>query len=340
VLPKTRWLMLVGCLALAGVPPFAGFFSKDEIVASAWHASAPLGLTMLFVAFLTAYYTFRLYFRVFEGPLVQPTEPAEGHHGAHDEHAHSEEALASHEAVETGTTASSGVDRAPAQGTGGHAPGHGHDRHEHGHHNHEPAVMILPLVVLALGAVLSGVLLYWNHSLGHFLGNSQSFHDTYATAVRNFPERASEIVSPLQFGQPDTRAKDVIEHEKYTHFIFMIVSTAIALAGIGLAWLLHLRDRARAEQVAGRAPGLVRFLEAKWWVDEVYDAAIVAPLRRLGRLLFAFDQFIVDGIVSLFGWVPWISGLALKVGVQRGSLQGYASAMAFGIVVILVILFL
>jgi NADH-quinone oxidoreductase subunit L len=312
VLPKTRWLMLVGCLALAGVPPFAGFFSKDEIVASAWHASAPLGLTMLFVAFLTAYYTFRLYFRVFEGPLVQPTEPAEGHH-AHDDDAHHDH---------------------------GHAPGHGHDHHDHGHHDHEPALMILPLVVLALGAVFSGILLFWNHSLGHFLGNSQSFHDTYATAVKYFGERASEIVSPLQFGQPDTRAKDVIEHEKYTHYLFMIVSTVIASAGIGLAWLLHLRDRSLAERVAARVPRLVRLLEAKYWVDEIYDAAIVEPLRRLGRLLFAFDQYVVDGIVSLFGWVPWVSGLALKVGVQRGSLQGYASAMAFGIVVILVILFM
>jgi NADH:ubiquinone oxidoreductase subunit 5 (subunit L)/multisubunit Na+/H+ antiporter MnhA subunit len=200
--------------------------------------------------------------------------------------------------------------------------------------------MILPLVVLALGAVLSGALLYWNHSLGHFLGNSQSFHDTYATAVRHFGERAGEIVSPPQFGQPDARAKDVIDHEKYTHFIFMVVSTAIALAGIGLAWLLHLRDRDRAERVAGRAPGLVRFLEAKYWMDEVYNAAVVEPLRRLGRLLFAFDRFVVDGIVGLFGWAPWVSGLALKVGVQRGSLQGYASAMAFGVVVILVILFM
>src|SRR5690606_15296988 len=76
VLPKTRWLMLIGCLALAGVPLFSGFFSKDEIVAAAWHRHIVLGVVMLFTAFLTAYYTFRLYFRVFEGPKLVPDAPA------------------------------------------------------------------------------------------------------------------------------------------------------------------------------------------------------------------------------------------------------------------------
>src|SRR4029077_2649654 len=66
VLPKTRILMLIGCLALAGFPFFSGFFSKDEIVGAAWLHSKVLGALMLFTAFLTAYYTFRLYFRVFE----------------------------------------------------------------------------------------------------------------------------------------------------------------------------------------------------------------------------------------------------------------------------------
>jgi NADH-quinone oxidoreductase subunit L len=323
VLPKTRWLMLVGCLALAGVPPLAGFFSKDEIVAAAWHANRPLGLVMLFTAFLTAYYSFRLYFRVFEGPLVQPTEPAEGHHaagagGAHDEHDHGH------------------VDRAPAHGTSGEAPKHPDPAHDdHGHHNHEPFVMIMPLVVLAAGAVLSGILLFWGHSLGHFLGGSESFARAYPVARTYF----GELASPLQFGQPDTRSGDV-EHEKQLHRVMMVVSTLVAAAGILLAYLLHLRDRAKAGQLAARFPRLVRLLEARYWVDEIYQAAIVEPLWTLGRWCYAFDRFIVDGLVGAFGFVPWLVGQALKVGVQRGSLQGYASAMLFGIVVILVILFM
>ena len=75
VLPKTRWLMLIGCLALAGFPPFSGFFSKDEIVGAAWAMNRFIAAVMLFAAFLTAYYTFRLYFRVFEGPEILPEPP-------------------------------------------------------------------------------------------------------------------------------------------------------------------------------------------------------------------------------------------------------------------------
>ena len=99
VLPKTSWLMLIGCLALAGFPLFSGFFSKDEIVAGR-HSAASSGLVllMLFTGFLTAYYTFRLYFRVFQGPLVRSrrhqrttTTRTTPMVTAHDDHAHDHE---------------------------------------------------------------------------------------------------------------------------------------------------------------------------------------------------------------------------------------------------------
>src|SRR5213076_1059180 len=141
VLPKTRWLMLVGCAALAGLPPLAGFWSKDEIVSAALDRSLLLGVVLLITAFLTAYYTFRLYFRVFEGPEVIPQAPAGGHgHGGHghedDANAH---AHASASAVQTGDVAHSGVDEHLAHDTAHH--GHGADHH----HNHEPWLMIFPL---------------------------------------------------------------------------------------------------------------------------------------------------------------------------------------------------
>src|SRR5258707_4865710 len=85
IMPKTNVLMLVGCLALAGVPIFAGFWSKDEILVSSWVYNKLIFLVLLFTAFLTAYYTFRLYFRGFQGPLVIPEGPAEGHAHGHDD---------------------------------------------------------------------------------------------------------------------------------------------------------------------------------------------------------------------------------------------------------------
>jgi NADH-quinone oxidoreductase subunit L len=89
VLPKTRVVMLIGCCALAGVPLFSGFFSKDEIVSYAWMHSKLLGGVLLLTALLTAYYTFRLYFRVFEGPELIPA--AVGHHPSHGTHEHEDE---------------------------------------------------------------------------------------------------------------------------------------------------------------------------------------------------------------------------------------------------------
>jgi len=79
-MPIVGWTFAAGCLAISGIPPFAGFFSKDAILASAW-ADGQYGLWAIgtVTAVLTAFYMFRLYFRVFEGGLVEP----EGTH-AHD----------------------------------------------------------------------------------------------------------------------------------------------------------------------------------------------------------------------------------------------------------------
>jgi NADH-quinone oxidoreductase subunit L len=136
-MPVTCWLMFVGCLALAGFPFTAGFFSKDTILAAAMTmGTGPNGSTLflflaimgLFTAFLTAFYTFRLWFRVFMGP--EHFEMGDEHHG--DGH---------------------GDDHA-----------HGHDDHGHsGGHAHEPHEMPwwpmnAPLAVLAVGAVLAGLI--------------------------------------------------------------------------------------------------------------------------------------------------------------------------------------
>jgi NADH-quinone oxidoreductase subunit L len=82
VLPITCWTMFIGCLALAGVPGLSGFFSKDEILSAAVNSPTALGQFLgyvgLLVALMTAYYTFRAWFRIFGGPLVLPATA--GHH--------------------------------------------------------------------------------------------------------------------------------------------------------------------------------------------------------------------------------------------------------------------
>ncbi|MBX7105994.1 MAG: NADH-quinone oxidoreductase subunit L [Gemmataceae bacterium] len=151
-LPITHWTFFIGAMALAGLPPFSGFWSKDEILAvakeaghgSAYHAAYLFVFYgLLLTALLTAFYTSRAYFRTFWGPEVIPAEA--GHHGhSHDDHGHDHD----HHASE------------PA------GPGVAHE---------SPFVMTGPLIVLAIGAACVGGLLAVTHGFAHFLGHTSDF---------------------------------------------------------------------------------------------------------------------------------------------------------------------
>lgn len=188
-----------------------------------------------------------------------------------------------------------------------------------------------PLAILAIGSVAVGFLLANDHKLGHFLGESPSFSMAYQKALVTNPD-----TNPVPFGQADTRSKDIQDHEHSLHLTFMALSTVIAFAGIALAWYFHLKNREAAEKMT---PAFAKVLDAKWWVDEIYQAYIVEPLRGLGRLFFAIDRIVVDGIVGAIGFIPQLGGFALKLSIQRGYLQGYAAAMLLGVVVILFVIF-
>ncbi len=306
VLPKTNILILIGCLALAGVPPFAGFYSKDEIVIAAWDRSRLLGVVMMLTALMTAYYTFRLYFRVFLGPEVVPTEPADGH--AHDDHG---------------------------------ADAHGHDDHahsaEHKPHNHEPMLMILPLVLLAIGALLSGWYLARDHKLAHFLGTSPSFTAGYHVAAGQVRDGLDTTdFDPAMWG----KEAEGEAAEATSHMSIMAISVLIALLGILLAYVNHLQNRAKGDALANRFPGLRILLEGKYFVDEIYQSAIVEPLRWLGKAFFWIDRWLVDGLVNAVGFVPQLGGFTLKLTTQRGRLQGYALMMLAGMAAILLLIFI
>jgi len=291
VLPITNLLMLVGCAALAGFPFLSGFFSKDAIVGAAFARSNILGGVMLFTALLTAYYTFRLYFQVFQGPLIVPPAPA-GDHGGH----------------------------------GGHDDAHGQDHK----HNHEPMLMIAPLIVLAIGAVLAGYINWPSRhaSFGDFLGQSPSLKQGYDVAKASYGE-----IDGSALGQRITGAE---AEAPFTPI--MGISAFVAIAGIFLAYELHLKNRAKAEDLAQSAQPFTAIVQGKFFVDEIYQGLIVEPLRTLGSKLDGFDKFI-DVMVALVGNILQIFGYLLKLTMQRGYLQGYAAAMLLGIVAILLFFF-
>ena len=320
-LPKTRWLILAGCLALAGFPGTSGFFSKDEIIHFAHHHAGGdfvgylLWFVLLATAFMTAYYTFRLYFRVFEGETVVPSEPHPDHH--HEEphdapgQTHVENTADTHHAA------------------GDHA-------HDHGHHDHEPSIMIIPLVVLAIGALLAGFFNFPGfHNLSHFLGDSPSIAYGFDMAVQTFGS-APMKPDPAAFGyEPRGFFASLM-----TAVPGLIIGTIIALAGIGLAYYLHLVDRGRAASLAHTLRPIATVLDHKYWVDEIYNKVIVGTLRTLGKIFGFVDDNLVDGAgVEGGGRVPWLTGNVLVQSTQRGRLGGYSLFMLLGISIILLVLF-
>ncbi len=313
VMPKTTVVMWVGCLALAGCPLFSGFFSKDMIVGQTWSHSVVLGGVLLFTSFLTAYYTFRLMFRVFYGPLVVPTTPAD--------------ATAPDTTVDAAPAHQSSADPHTAHDTGvHHEPSHA----DHGHHDHEPRIMLWPLYALALGAFAIGWLIVPGGTLSRFLGHSPSFSMAYTMASVRFDSTGGPRVDPGMFGQSGEESSELLS---------WVVGGLVFVAGFGLAYQLHLKDRRKADQLAAGLAPLTSLLEGKYWIDELYDAVVVAPLRHVAKLFFAIDRLVVDSVVWAAGFSPQISGFVLKVTLQRGYLQGYAAAMVFGILAILLLVF-
>lgn len=324
-LPITRIVMLIGCAALAGFPLLSGFWSKDEIIhasMSAGHGDHPILAWLLwgvltFTALMTAYYTFRVYFRVFEGPVVIPSRPPV-------ENAPDVEHAAVH-----------GQEHQTGHGHSAHGhDSHGHDAHHHG--SHEPMLMILPLLILAIGALFAGVInLPFNlgihaHSLGHFLGQSPSLQLAYQVASQGV---SGEELSTMQmhFGQP------VAEHHGMS-ILPLIIGGLVAIAGIALSYLNHLADRSRGERIAENARPLTTLLEKKYLVDPLYNIAVVAPLRGIGKALSIVD-IIVAAFTRLVGGVQVVGGTIMSHYTQRGFLQGYALTGVVGVALILLVVF-
>ncbi|MHC4995054.1 MAG: proton-conducting transporter transmembrane domain-containing protein, partial [Planctomycetota bacterium] len=284
-MPITCWLMFLGCLALAGVPFTAGFYSKDSILADALVARPILGYLGILTALLTAFYTFRLWFRVFCGP--ERYEMGNEHHGyemTHDDHHHD-------------------------------------DDHGHHHEPHEmPWLMNAPLIVLAIGAVFAGMVSQdW---ITHNIHNSSAYvsHDTAA----------------VFYGMDPKEYEEQIEH---AHHTVSLVAGAGALLMIALAGYFHLLNRDKADRVSKNFTPLVVCFYNKYFVDEFYDALIRKPLRGLGSISNGVDNAVLDrGIVDrLIGWLPARLIAAFAGLLQRGPLQSYATSMALGVVIILIL---
>jgi NADH-quinone oxidoreductase subunit L len=288
-MPTTYWTFVVATLALAGIPPLAGFFSKDEILAKVFGAGAGnlngYGTAYLVLwglglagAFATAFYMFRAVHMTFHGEF-----------------------------------------------RGGH---------EAEHHLHEsPGSMTVPLQVLAVGSAVVGVL-----GMGMFGARYNWFEG---------------LLHPLAA---------TVEVEGYqtsvgVEWLLIALSVGVALAGIALArrWYFGPEAFVRPTRFAERFPTLYRTVANKYYVDEAYDATVVAGTVKLAQGCWEFDARVVDGAVNgtrhLTVGTSFFSGLfdlnvvdglvnlladaygwASRVlrRVQGGVVQGYALVMTVG----------
>jgi NADH-quinone oxidoreductase subunit L len=180
---------------------------------------------------------------------------------------------------------------------------------EAGHHAHEsPPVMTVPLAILAVGALLAGYVNAepFTHGLGDFLYKT----DHLATAY----------------------------HPEATPYALLwSLSILAAVAGIGGAWWVYVREPPAAARLAARFPVVYELSHDKLYVDELYDKFIVQPLIGFARFCRIIDLHVVDSLVDLVGQIPRLFG-ALFQPVQNGLVQFYALAMVLGLTVFLLAL--
>jgi NADH-quinone oxidoreductase subunit L len=310
-LPITYWTFLIGSLAIAGVPGLAGFFSKDEIL---FHTFAD-GHTLLWAiglltSLLTAIYMFRLVFLAFHGPSSSATAPQAD--AAHASPGHFVPHAAPEHPAQHQAPGHPALHQAPGHPALHEAPQH----HAPGTHLHDaPPAMAVALIVLAVGSVFAGYA-----SLGgrfdHFL--EPSFVVTEGAAgVQLPPEEEAAADAGLEA-------------------ILMVVSSVVALGGIGFAGFLFLKRRAAADRLAEQFAGVHRVLENKYYVDEIYDAALVQPIHIVSQegLWKIFDVRVIDGAVNGVGSAV-LGGSDILRRVQTGSVRAYAVSLFLGVVMVL-----
>ncbi|MDG1286837.1 MAG: NADH-quinone oxidoreductase subunit L [Rickettsiales bacterium] len=258
--PITCALMWIGSLALAGIPPFSGYYSKDMIIEAAYAAHSTHGAFAFYMgvaaAFLTAFYSWRLLFMTFHG---QPRMEKKALKAAHE----------------------------------------------------SPKVMLVPLALLALGAVFAGAIGY--HTLGMVDGDGAFWRGAIFVAEEN----------------------NVLHHIHDIPKWVPMVPLIVALSGIFLAWVFYIKCPKLPAAFAKRFQPIYTFLLNKWYFDELYRAIFIRGAIAMGRHFSKFwDTKVIDGL-GPNGFAAVSHYFAVKVGkTQTGYLYHYAFMMLAGLVLL------
>lgn len=297
-MPITSVTFLIGTLAICGIPPFAGFWSKDEILGATFQVSPVLWGVGWLTAGITAFYMFRMYFSTFEGEFRGNDEAIRRD-------------LKRAQLQKMGLSLGPGAMNPQELALEAEGDGHGdHDDH-HAHEPHEsPLTMTFPLMALAVPSVLVGL-------VGTPFAN-------YFEAFIHPPGEALELV-------------EAAEPFDWNEFAVMAGSSvAIAVVGIVVAVLMYRARTIDPGAIAAKIQPLYRLSLNKWYVDDIYDVVFVQGSRKLAKQVLAIDVRIVDGLVNLAGFVTLVTGEGLKY-LENGRAQFYA-LIVFGAVLGLVLL--
>ncbi len=260
-IPWTFWTMAAGTVAIAGIPPFAGFMSKDEILWRAY-SQGPGKIIWAFgllTALITSFYMFRLLFMTFFGEYRGNLETGGNGHNDH-----------------------------------GHDSGHGH-----GAIHESPTLMLVPLVILA------GLSLF-----GGFINAPKFLAPVFQTAIEEPGANGAERI--LQF-----------------------VSVVVAALGAFLAWFLYLKSPTLPGRIADRLGDFYRTVSNKYYVDEIYNWALIAPLIAMSRnwLWKGVDQGFIDTVINDSADATSDAGGTLRR-MQSGNLRSYAAWLTAGAAVV------
>jgi NADH-quinone oxidoreductase subunit L len=263
-LPITYVCMLIGALALSGIPPFAGFFSKDLIIDAVKISTIPghelAYWLVLGGAMVTALYTFRMFFLVFHG--------------------------------------------APRM-----------DQATFDHVHESPWTIILPLIILAVPTLFSGML-FFSDDLNGFFGSSIFILPTHP------------VMQLLQADNPSSW--------QFLLTKMFDLPCLLGILGIILAYVLYVRLPNIPELIAARASWIYQFFIKKYFVDEAYDLIFGGGARLIGMICYrVVDMLLIDrGVVENAARIVQSAGAQLRK-LQSGFLYHYTLVMVIGLVVII-----
>jgi NADH-quinone oxidoreductase subunit L len=251
-------LMWIGSLALAGIPFFAGYYSKDIILESAFGAESNLGYFAFWMgiaaALMTAFYSWRLLFMTF------------------------------------------------------HVPFHG-DHHAYDHVENTPWTMMVPLIVLAVGAVIAGF-------LANKLFVGEHWHNFWGDSIRIVPQHKA------------------LEHAHHSPLWVGLLPAVVGVLGIALAWYAYMTTSRLPERLVAQHEPLYRFLLNKWYFDELYNALFIRPAFWIGRQLWKKgDGRVIDGLGPDGVAATTIKAARRVAALQTGYVYHYAFAILVGVVV-------